>query len=301
MPTTDADVQKFIAEAVELLAQSRHALATLVEKYAALIPSEASSASPIPDDVRRAVQQADALNRHTALLQAQLRGEISNVPQDAPASGVQLLQWQEEERAKTAKRLEDTDGQLLANAIFELAAVKNLIMDNSDMDVVMAGIDALQQELEDGLANLRFLVADLEPGTVLGNFGLVAGLRRYLAKFQERVGLPTQLEVRTLVEPLPYIIETAIFRVLQEILHNIAEHADASSVTVTVEENDGKLQFTVTDDGIGIAENLSNHPRRQLGLVSITEIARLLHGSIQIKSAKNAGTAVILSLPYPKF
>jgi len=230
-----------------------------------------------------------------------LRGEISNVPQDAPASGVQLLQWQEEERAKTAKRLEDTDGQLLANAIFELAAVKNLIMDNSDMDVVMAGIDALQQELEDGLANLRFLVADLEPGTVLGNFGLVAGLRRYLAKFQERVGLPTQLEVRTLVEPLPYIIETAIFRVLQEILHNIAEHADASSVTVTVEENDGKLQFTVTDDGIGIAENLSNHPRRQLGLVSITEIARLLHGSIQIKSAKNAGTAVILSLPYPKF
>lgn len=301
MPTTDADVQKFIAEAVELLAQSQHALTTLVKKYAALTPSEASPVPPVPDDVRRVVQQADALNWHTTLLQAQLRNKTPTVSPDAPVSGVHLLQWQEEERAKTTKRLEDTDGQLLANAIFELAAVKNLIMANRDMDVVMAGIDALQQELENGLANLRFLVADLEPGTVLGNFGLVAGLRRYLAKFQEQVGLPAQLEVRTLVEPLPYIIETAIFRVLQEILHNIAEHANASSVTVIVEENDGKLQFTVTDNGIGIAENLSNHPRRQLGLVSITEIARLLHGSIQIKSAKNAGTAVILSLPYPKF
>ena len=236
------------------------------------------------------------------LLQAKLNGAQTNTLRAESVNGIQLLEWQEQERAKTAKRIEDTDGQLLANAIFELAAVKSLIMDDySESDPVMAGIDALQQELEEGLADLRFLVADLEPGTVLGSFGLQAGLRRYLAKFEERVGLPTKLEVHTLVEPLPYIIETAIFRVLQEVLHNIAEHAEASFVTVAVQETDGNLEFVVIDDGIGIAENLKNHPRRQLGLVSITEIARLLHGTIHTESAAQIGTAVTLSIPYPKF
>ncbi|HFB52114.1 MAG TPA: histidine kinase, partial [Anaerolineae bacterium] len=131
--------------------------------------------------------------------------------------------------------------------------------------------------------------------------GLVAGLRRYLEKFQNHTHISTELQVHTLVEPLPYIIETAIFRVIQEALHNVAQHAAADTVQVVVTEEAGNLQFIIRDNGIGISADLTNHPRRQLGLVSITEIARLLHGSIQINSEKSSGTEVILSIPYPKF
>lgn len=296
----DAHMQQFFEDTANVLAQNRLALSNILEKYATI--ANGASEPSAPDALHFTAQEIEALIWQTRLLEAHVRSGASVEMANTSVSGMQLLQWQEEERAKTAKQLEDTDGQLLANAIFELAAVKSLIMDDyAESDPVMAGIDALQQELEDGLANLRFLVADLEPGTMLGSFGLQAGLRRYLEKFQERVGLPTKLDMRTLVEPLPFIIETAIFRILQEILHNIAEHAEASSVTITVLEADGQLQFIVEDNGIGIVENLTNHPRRQLGLVSITEIARLLHGTIRITSTANVGTTVILSMPYPKF
>ncbi len=299
MPNADAPFTQLTDEAARLLAESRRALSALAEKVAAMPAAQNSDTTGTYAAIAR---QTEILLAEHRQLQALLSGNATVSPPTMPLSEVQLLQWQEEERAKTAKRLEDTDGQLLANAVFELSAVKNLLlMDNSNLDEVMAGIDALQQELEEGLANLRFLVADLEPGTVLGNFGLVAGLRRYLEKFQTHTRIATDLQVHTLVEALPYIIETAIFRVIQEALHNVAQHAEADSVQVIVAENDGNLQFIVRDNGIGMSPNLTNHPRRQLGLVSITEIARLLHGSIQINSEKSNGTEVILSIPYPKF
>ncbi len=295
MPDANAPFKQPTDEVVALLAESRRALSALAEIVAKMYGGQNGHTSAI-------IRQTEILLAEHRQLQALLSGNAETSPPAMPLSEVQLLQWQEEERAKTAKRLEDTDGQLLANAVFELSAVKNLLMmDTGNLDEVMEGINALQQELEEGLANLRFLVADLEPGTVLGNFGLVAGLRRYLEKFQNHTHISTELQVHTLVEPLPYIIETAIFRVIQEALHNVAQHAAADTVQVVVTEEAGNLQFIIRDNGIGISADLTNHPRRQLGLVSITEIARLLHGSIQINSEKSSGTEVILSIPYPKF
>ena len=295
MPDTNAPFKQPTDEAVALLAESRRVLSALAEIVAKMYGGQNGRTSAI-------IRQTEILLAEHRQLQVLLSGNAETSPPAIPLSEVQLLQWQEEERAKTAKRLEDTDGQLLANAVFELSAVKNLLlMDTGNLDEVMEGINALQQELEEGLANLRFLVADLEPGTVLGNFGLVAGLRRYLEKFQNHTHISTELQVRTLVEPLPYIIETAIFRVIQEVLHNVAQHAAADTVQVVVTEEACKLQFIIRDNGIGISANLTNHPRHQLGLVSITEIAQLLHGSIQINSEKSSGTEVILSIPYPKF
>jgi len=296
MSNAEAPYQQLTDEAITLLAESRQTLAALSEKITALVSAQNGN-----NRAEELTRQANILLAEHRQLSAMLTQNSAMTQSTMPVSAVQLLQWQEEERAKIAKQLEDTDGQLLANAVFELSAVKNLLLMDANLDEVMAGIDALQQELENGLASLRFLVADLEPGTVLGNFGLVAGLRRYLEKFQNHTHISTDLQVHTLVEPLPYIIETAIFRVIQEALHNITQHANASAVQVIVAEVGSNLQFIIRDDGVGISANLSNHPRRQLGLVSITEIANLLHGSIEINSEEASGTEVILSIPYPKF
>ncbi len=301
MPSTSIQQKQWVDDVASLLKSSEELLKQASKRLATITAQPGDYSSPLHTNLLFITQQTDALARQHQQLAALLSDPHAEMLEKFPVDGVQLLQWQEEERVKTAKRLEDTDGQLLANAIFELAAVKSLIMDNSDIGVVMAGVDALQQELEEGLANLRFLIADLEPGTVLGNFGLVAGLRRYLEKFQTHTHLSTELQVETLVEPLPYIIETAIFRVIQEVLYNVTQHANASSVHVTVAEKDGNLQFSVRDDGIGMSANLTNHPRRQLGLVSITEIANLLHGTIQINSKEARWTEVIFSIPYPRF
>ncbi len=215
-------------------------------------------------------------------------------------SSIQILQRQEEERARIARNLEETSAQLLANAIFELAAVKQLLLEGDDLASVIEGLNALQQELERGLSDLRLLIADLEPNTVLGNFGLVAGLRRYLEKFEKNTGIETQLHIQTLIERLPATVEVAIFRVIQETLQNVRRHAAASRVQVSIAEADGRLQFSVLDDGVGISPALTDAAQRRLGLVSIKEIASLLNGTLQIKSEKNKGTHVILTVPYPK-
>ncbi|OQY46327.1 MAG: hypothetical protein B6242_08105 [Anaerolineaceae bacterium 4572_78] len=213
----------------------------------------------------------------------------------------EALQRQEEERARIAKDLESSAGQLLANAIVELAAVKQLIESGENATTIIEGVTTLQQELEQGLSDLRFYIAELEPNTILGNFGLVAGLRRYLEKFTRHTGIKTDLHVRATIEQLPNTIEVAIFRILQESLQNVRDHASAQAVKVTIAEQNGLLQFSVIDDGIGFVAAVSGQNKRRLGLVGMKEIANLLKGVLQVKSDKKQGTHVILTLPYPKF
>ncbi len=227
--------------------------------------------------------------------------QSNTLPNNYSLSRTQLFQRQEEEKSRTAKDLEDTIAQPIANAIFELAAVKQLITAQDNISLVTDGINALQEELEQSLTDLRLLIANLEPNTVLGSFGLVAGLRRYLEKFKEQIGIEAELHTQTLIEPLPNMVEIAIFRVIQEALQNIRQHAVASKVEITVMEENGNLKFSVSDNGVGLTPNLSRHSQRQLGLASMKEIADLLEGKLELKSEEHKGTQVVLTIPYPEF
>lgn len=306
MSKVDGSLEKLIEEAADLLSgneQNLQYLAHQISRYLQAAPEDEQNGNrPLNTNLHHLQEQVGLLTSQTETLAALLKQNFEGkIPANYPLAYVHLLQMQEEERAKTAKDLEDTSGQLLANAIFELAAVKKLITDKDNLDLVLDGINALQQELEEGLAELRLFIADLEPNSVLGNFGLVAGLRRYLDKFSDKTGLQTELQVQTQIEPLPNIIETAIFRIIQETLRNIRRHAAATNVQVTIAETDDHLIFSVLDNGVGLDPDLKNHAHRRLGLVGIKEITQLLNGTIQIKSEKNQSTQVILTIPYPKF
>ncbi|MFQ5575379.1 MAG: sensor histidine kinase [Anaerolineae bacterium] len=306
MSQADTSLQGLIDDAMALLSASRQNLQTLANR----LDQHLQDAPGAESNGRRTQlaalhhlrEQTGLLLNHSQSLATLLEGDVEGpVRAGYPLSPVELLQHQEEERARTAKSLENTSAQLLANAIFELAAVKKLITGQENISIVIEGVNALQQELEQGLTNLRLLIADLEPNTVLGSFGLVAGLRRYLEKFQETTGLKTELQVHTLIERLPGTVEIAIFRVIQETLHNIRQHAAASRVQVSISEENGTLKFSVLDDGIGLAPNLVGHNQHRLGLVSINQIAGLLGGKLEIKSEQHKGTQVILTIPHLKF
>ncbi len=209
---------------------------------------------------------------------------------------VRILQSQEEERAQLAHELEDHVGQLLANAVFELASCRTLLA--HDTEAVATGLESLQAELESGLATIRQFIVDLEPAAILGSFGLGAGIRRYLEQFETRTGLKTQLFVNTNVGRLPSIFEITIFRVIQEALTNAYRHARASQITVVIEEKEGQLHFSVTDNGAGLNLEQVGKARKNLGLARMVDYAELLNGKLRILSDLN-GTQVILSIPYP--
>lgn len=306
MTQADANLDKFIKKASDLLSANEanlRALVNQVDQYLKMASTtEPNGQRPPMANLQYLHQQANYLTDQNQLLKNFLADKCEHVPAiNYPLSRTQILQCQEEERARTAKDLEDSIGQLLANAIFELAAVKQLVTTGGNLDELIAGINSLQEELEVGLARFRFLIAELEPASTLGNFGLVAGLRRYLEKFSEQMGIEISYYPQTLIEQLPDTIELAIFRIIQEALQNIYQHAKATSVQVIISEENNCLKFSVIDNGIGLNPDPDNYHQRRLGLVGMKDLADMLNGTLHLKSEKNKGTQVILTVPYPQF
>ncbi|HEX9924419.1 MAG TPA: sensor histidine kinase [Anaerolineae bacterium] len=243
-------------------------------------------------------RQLSSLSERSKALQIYLQGDLTTPPiDDNDWPRIRILQSQEEERVQTARQLEDSVGQLLANAIFELASCQQLL--TSDEEAVYDGLDVLQAELEQGLTNFRQLITEMEPTTILGNFGLGGGIRRYLEQYEAKTGLKTQLRINANFGRLPTVIEIAIFRIIQEALSNVQRHANATQVEVAIDERETMLQFSVIDNGDGIAFESIGKPRRKLGLARISDYAELLNGRLRILSEPGHGTQVTLSIPYP--
>jgi signal transduction histidine kinase len=233
--------------------------------------------------------QLSKLSQRSKSLQAYLQNGLDTPPTDDDHwPRIRILQSHEEERTQLAHELEDTIGQLLANAVFELASCQLLLA--GDKDAVSEGLSALQAELE---------LTDLEPATILGNFGLSGGIRRYLEQYEARTKIATQLRIKTNLGRLPSIIEIAIFRIIQEALQNVQRHANATQVEVVFEEKETMLEFSVIDNGDGLAADRIDMSRKNLGLARMVDYAELLDGNLKIFSDLEQGTQVILLIPAP--
>ena len=243
-------------------------------------------------------RQFEKLAERTKRLSDYVTSDMGALPEDDDIwPRVRIVQSQEEERSRLARELEDGVGQLLANAVFELASCRYLL--DTENPAVDDGLTALQAELEQGLSDVRHLIADLDPPSMLGSFGLVAGLRRYLERYETRTGIKAVMDVRAITERLPATAEIAIFRIIQEALENVRRHAKASRVEVNIYEEDRGLVFSVTDDGVGLQPGGVGSRGRSLGLVSMHDRAELLKGRLRIRTDAERGTQLILSIPYP--
>ena len=97
-------------------------------------------------------------------------------------------------------------------------------------------------------------------------------------------------------ERLPGEVETAIYRIIQETLTNIARHAQAKSASILVERHRNMVRAIVEDDGIGF-DTEANHGERHLGLLGMRERAELLHGTVTIESSLEHGTSIFIEIP----
>ena len=246
--------------------------------------------------VQQIGQQLAKLSQRSNTLQTYLENGFDTPPADDDQwPRIRILQSQEEERSQLARELEENVGQLLANAVFELASCRHLL--TSDKDAVADGLDALQVELEQGLTNIRHFITDLEPAAILGNFGLGGGVRRYLEQFEARTGLKTELRINTNIGRLPSIIEITIFRIIQEALRNVYLHAHATQVDLIIEEKGALLEFSVIDNGDGLIPDRIDVSKKNLGLAIMVDYAELLNGKLRVFSEPGHGTQVILSIP----
>jgi signal transduction histidine kinase len=201
---------------------------------------------------------------------------------------------QEEERKRIARELHDETSQALTSLLIGL----DRLATGGDL-AVPEEVNHLRNLVSEVLDSLHHLSVELRPSS-LDDAGLVPGIARYLKEYERRHGIIADLRVMGLdnVRLLP-AVETAIFRIVQEALTNVARHAEASGVSVLLETRKDQLVVVIEDDGVGFeAEQVLRAPlQERLGLAGMAERAALVGGSISIESKPGMGTTVFLSVP----
>jgi PAS domain S-box-containing protein len=208
-----------------------------------------------------------------------------------------VMSAQEEERRRIARELHDETGQSLTSLLVGL----RLIGDTRTLKKAKTQVNQLRHITVQILDNLRRLARGLHP-SVLDDLGLVVALTRYATDYAKSYGITVNIQAEGLGSSrLPSPVETALYRIMQEALTNIARHAAAKTVGIALMRQPLGVQMIVEDDGKGFdvettlrASTTSNH----LGLYSMCERAMLLGGSVAIESKRGKGTVISVQIPH---
>jgi signal transduction histidine kinase len=209
----------------------------------------------------------------------------------------QVISAQEDERKRIARGLHDRVSQALTALLYTVETAVEI--QGPEGHLVLA--NRMRQLLQGTLEEVYELILNLRP-SLLDHLGLVPAVQSYAERNLEAAGVRVHLEQNGTPRRLPSPVETAVYRVVQEALCNVVQHAAAGSVYITFDFQDHLLSVTVEDDGIGfdVAEvEQSKDIRRGLGLLGMRERMELVGGEFVICSEPGKGTTMITRVPLP--
>jgi signal transduction histidine kinase len=203
----------------------------------------------------------------------------------------------EEERAGIAREIHDQLGQALTALKLDLAWIERRTAAPGEIErgAIVAKVQAMAHMTDEVLDQVRRISAELRPG-VLDDLGLLAAFEWQGRELEERTGMICNLKSNVGDARLRRDVSTAVFRIYQEALTNIARHAGATRVDVSLDLRDGWVHLEVKDDGKGISPETAGNPKA-LGLVGIRERARRIGGTATISGADAGGTIVRVAVP----
>lgn len=202
---------------------------------------------------------------------------------------------QEAERQRIARELHDETGQALTAIGLGLRGVTASLDPNAERAVEQ--LRHLEGLVTHSLVELQRLIADLRPSH-LDDLGLPATLRWYAGEIESHSELPISVQVNGESQPISAPIKTALFRVAQEALINVLKHADADSVSVTLNYSEEDVGLIVEDDGCGFDVGIiRGGERKSWGLMGMQERANLFGGEFRLESRVGKGTRVMVIMP----
>jgi two-component system, NarL family, sensor histidine kinase LiaS len=191
-----------------------------------------------------------------------------------------------EERNRLARDLHDTVKQQTYATRMQLTAAKNLL--GSDPGAAAGHLDTALQLNRDTQQELKLIIDELRPAALDGK-GLAQALQEYAGRWQEHTGIHVKTSVSG-EHPLPFEVEQALYRVLQESLANIARHAEADSVGLSLNMSPGKVALIVADNGRGFQVNAVSS--NSYGLAGMRARLSEVGGTLHIESTLSVGTTV---------
>ena len=231
---------------------------------------------------RLPVDRGDEVGRVVAAFNRML----DRLERERQESGRRVLAAQEAERVSVARDLHDEVGQLLTGALLQLNSIADAAPEHG------GDIDGAKQVVRRALDEVRRISSELRP-EMLEHLGLASALLELSTSFADLSGVRVEPQIERSLPPLAPDTELAVYRIAQESLTNVARHADATRVTITLERGADSVVLRVVDDGRGFP----SVPEEHGGLRSMRERALLIDGALAIKPASGGGAEVRLEVP----
>jgi signal transduction histidine kinase len=204
-----------------------------------------------------------------------------------------LISAEDEERRRIARELHDETGQSLTALLVGLRAIEEQAL---TIDVRSAA-QRLRSVAAQTVDNVGRLARGLHP-SVLDDIGLAAAVRRHVSDYTKTFGVAVDLRLDSIVpHRLPPLVQTTMYRILQEALTNVARHARAHMVDVELIRDGTMLELVVRDDGVGFDAGAALNEALGLGLHGMSERVALLGGSVEIESRPGHGAMVRARVP----
>jgi signal transduction histidine kinase len=219
----------------------------------------------------------------------------ADAPALLPAHAAQLQTAREEERAVIARELHDEFAQVLTAIKLDLHWLKRRL--SGQQSTLLSRIDEMTNALDQTMHRVWDVASNLRP-QVLENLGLAGAIEWQLIKLTERTGAVCHGRVDNLKQ-IAFVkeAEIALYRIVQEALANIARHANATRVDLTIRTDNGQLEIRIADDGPGMPPT-KIYDANSLGLAGMRERAGVFGGSVLFESsADGSGTTVIIRMP----
>lgn len=211
-----------------------------------------------------------------------------------------LVEAEEEERGRLSRELHDEFAQILSGLAFGLARLGRQLQErfhadaSADLEDDIRSMEALVNRM---ILSTRRIATGLRP-SILDQLGLIASLHWLVRDFESRLKIPCQISISDEIAAQPFdsTLSITIFRITQELLTNVARHAQASRVVIDVITTAGQLILTVHDNGKGITEE-DIYNSSSLGLRGIRERLALLGGEVEIHGLPGEGTSIQACIP----
>ncbi|HVM47107.1 MAG TPA: PAS domain-containing protein [Candidatus Acidoferrum sp.] len=214
------------------------------------------------------------------------------------ALSARLQSAREEERASVAREIHDELGQMLTALKINLDWLERKIGEREQdrsLNPLLDRIVECEEMADAAIVTVQRIATELRPG-MLDHLGLAAALQQEAAGFQKRSGITCEVQLPADAPKLPREVATAIFRIFQEALTNVARHAKATTVRARLEATAERVTLSMEDDGRGIRpEDVSGS--RSLGLLGMRERATVLGGDVAIEPVTPRGCRVTVRLP----
>ena len=212
-----------------------------------------------------------------------------------------IITAQEDERRRIAHELHDTLGQFLSALNLRLSLLQQSVQpQDGTASPVVAELGQLWHLVNEIDSELRRLTMELRP-PILDDLGLAEAIRHYAKAWSQTTAIPVDVYSTGFASVhLPHTADLSIYRIVQEALTNILKHAQATAVSVILEQRSKELQVIIEDNGIGFDPNAVGSQqagRRALGLIGMKERAALVGGRVDVETAPGAGTTIYVHIP----